>query len=124
MSLAMGRASSGSGFRRRTVRVRSRSSATGRASSAAWRPRARVSHARANQLSSAQRRRATFRDKAKVETAVQIAERWILAKLRNQTFFSLADLNSAIRELVEEMNNRPFQKLPGSRRSRFEENER
>jgi len=66
----------------------------------------------------------TPRDKAKVETAVQIAERWILAKLRNQTFFSLADLNSAIRELLEEMNNRPFQKLPGSRRSRFEENER
>ena len=62
------------------------------------------------------------RDKAKVETAVQIAERWILARLRQQTFFSLAELNAAILLLVEEMNERPFQKLSGSRRSRFEEN--
>jgi len=66
----------------------------------------------------------TPRDKAKVETAVQIAERWVLARLRNQTFFSLVEFNRAIAELVEEMNEKPFQKLPGSRRSRFEENER
>ena len=46
------------------------------------------------------------------------------SRLRNQAFFSLADLNHAIAELVEEMNEKPFQKLPGSRRSRFEENER
>jgi transposase len=64
------------------------------------------------------------RDKAKVETAVQVAERWVLARLRNQVFFSLSDLNGAIKVLVEEMNEKPFQKLPGSRRSRFEENER
>lgn len=66
----------------------------------------------------------TPRDKAKVETAVQIAERWILARLRHQAFFSLGELNRAIAVLVEEMNERPFQKLPGSRRSRFEGNER
>ncbi len=64
------------------------------------------------------------RDKAKVETAVQIAERWVLARLRNQVFFALSNLNGAISVLVEEMNEKPFQKLPGSRRSRFEENER
>ncbi len=38
------------------------------------------------------------RDKAKVEVAVQIAERWIAARLRNRRFFSLAELNAAIRE--------------------------
>jgi transposase len=48
------------------------------------------------------------RDKAKVETAVQIAERWILARLRNLEFFSLADLNGAILQLVEEMNTKPL----------------
>jgi len=59
-------------------------------------------------------------DKAKVETAVQIVERWILAKLRHQTFFSLGELNKAIHALLSEMNDKPFQKLPGSRRSQFE----
>lgn len=67
---------------------------------------------------------ATPRDKAKVETGVQIAERWILARLRNQTFFTLADLNAAIRPLLDALNEKPFQKLDGSRRSRFEESER
>jgi transposase len=61
------------------------------------------------------------RDKAKVETGVLIVERWILARLRNRTFFSLAELNAAIAELVIELNNQPFQKLEGSRRSRFRE---
>lgn len=64
------------------------------------------------------------RDKAKVETGVQIVERWILAPLRNHTFFSLAALNREIRRLLEELNDRPFQKLDGSRRSLFESLER
>ena len=64
------------------------------------------------------------RDKAKVETGVQIAERFILAPLRNQTFLSLAELNAAIRERNVALNDKPFQKLSGSRRSRFEDAER
>ena len=60
------------------------------------------------------------RDKAKVEVGVQIVERWILAALRNQTFFSLSELNGAIRSLLERLNDRPFKKLPGSRRLLFE----
>lgn len=60
------------------------------------------------------------RDKAKVEQAVQQVERQILAKLRNRRFFSLKELNDAIKPLLEEMNSRPFQKLPGSRKSQFE----
>jgi len=60
------------------------------------------------------------RDKAKAETGVQIVERWILAKLRNHTFFSLAELNGEIRKLLEKLNNKPFQKLPGCRKSMFE----
>jgi transposase len=59
------------------------------------------------------------RDKAKVETGVQIVERWILARLRDRQFFSLAELNSAIAELLTRLNHEPFQKLDGSRRSRF-----
>ena len=57
------------------------------------------------------------RDKAQVETAVQIVERAILAPLRHQTFTSLAALNDAIREQLEDLNHRPFQKLEGTRRS-------
>jgi transposase len=60
------------------------------------------------------------RDKAKVESGVLVAERWILAALRDQTFFSLADANAAIRERLAWLNQRPFRKLPGSRRSLFE----
>jgi transposase len=60
------------------------------------------------------------RDKAKVEAAVLIAQRWILAALRNRTFFSLAELNEAIAELLERLNARPFKKLDGCRRSVFE----
>jgi transposase len=60
------------------------------------------------------------RDKAKVESGVLGVERQILARLRNRTFFSLAELNAAIKALLVEYNNRPFQKLPGSRRSMFE----
>nr|VFJ68313.1 MAG: Transposase [Candidatus Kentron sp. FW] len=60
------------------------------------------------------------RDKAKVEAGVLVVERWILARLRNQTFFSLLDLNFAIRKLLIQLNDRPFKKLPGSRRHLFE----
>ena len=59
------------------------------------------------------------RDKAKVEGGVLIVERFILARLRNRTFFSLGELNTAIAELLEQLNARPFQKLEGCRRSRF-----
>lgn len=59
------------------------------------------------------------KDKAKVEVGVQIVQRWILAALRNRDFFSLPELNSAIRELLDKLNNRPFKKLSGSRLSRF-----
>lgn len=60
-------------------------------------------------------------DKAKVENAVQLVSRWILARLRKRIFFSVGELNSAIRELLSELNNRPFQKLPGSRLSVFKD---
>ena len=61
------------------------------------------------------------RDKAKAENGVLLVERWILAKLRNHAFFSLDELNREIKRLLQDLNNEPFQKLPGSRRSRFEE---
>lgn len=64
------------------------------------------------------------KDKAKVEAGVLLVERWILACLRHRQFFSLAELNAAIAELLERLNDRPFLKLPGSRRSRFEELDR
>jgi len=60
------------------------------------------------------------KDKAKVEAGVLLAQRWILGCLRNRTFFSLAELNEAIAELLERLNTRPFQKLEGCRRSAFE----
>ena len=60
------------------------------------------------------------KDKAKVETAVQIVERWILAKLRNHTFFSLGQLNESIRTPLEKLNTTSFQKLQGTRKSLFE----
>ena len=46
------------------------------------------------------------RDKAKVEVAVQVVERWILARIRNETFFSLAELNTRIAEWLKELNAR------------------
>jgi transposase len=64
------------------------------------------------------------KDKAKVEGGVLIAQRWILACLRNRRFFSLEELNAAIRELLERLNTRPFQKLEGNRRSAFEKLDR
>lgn len=61
------------------------------------------------------------KDKAKVEGHVLIVERWILFRLRKRLFTSLGELNDAIRKLLVDLNNRPFQKLPGSRTSTFEQ---
>lgn len=61
------------------------------------------------------------RDKAKVEVAVQIVERWILARLRDRTFFSLAELNTAIGELLAQLNARPFKRRDGCRQSLFKD---
>jgi transposase len=60
------------------------------------------------------------KDKSKAEVGVQIVERWIMARLRKQTFFCLADANAAIRVLLTDLNSRPFKKLPGSRKEAFE----
>lgn len=64
------------------------------------------------------------RDKPKVEVGVQVVERWILARLRHQRFFSLTEINSAIAALLIELNARAFKKLPGSRASAFNDIER
>jgi transposase len=64
------------------------------------------------------------KDKAKVENSVLIAERWIMASLRNRTFYSLDELHEAVMEKLEALNNRPFQKMAGSRRSVFLEEEK
>ena len=60
------------------------------------------------------------RDKAKVENGVLICQRRILGALRDAVFFSLADLNAAIRKIVDEINNEPFQKREGTRNQLFE----
>lgn len=59
------------------------------------------------------------RDKAKVEVGVQVVERWILAALRRSKFFSLHELNAAIAQLRAKLNDRPFRKRDGCRRSLF-----
>lgn len=64
------------------------------------------------------------KDKAKVEAGVLLAQRWILASLRNRVFFTIEELNAAIAELLETLNTRPFQKLEGCRRSAFEKIDR
>lgn len=60
------------------------------------------------------------RDKPAVEASVLLVQRWILARLRHRQFFSLDELNAAIQELLVVLNDRPFQKLDGCRRSVFE----
>jgi len=60
------------------------------------------------------------RDKAKVEVAVQIATRWIIAKLRNTRFFSLVELNVAIGDCVTALNDRASRHLGASRRTLFD----
>jgi transposase len=64
------------------------------------------------------------KDKAKVEVGVQIVQRWIVARLRNRRFFSLRELNEAIRVLTERLNDRVTRHLGSSRRKLFEEVER
>ena len=61
------------------------------------------------------------KDKAKVEAGVQLVQRWILAALRNRTFFSLDELNEAISGLLSKLNAKPFRKISGSRESLFAE---
>jgi transposase len=64
------------------------------------------------------------KDKAKVEVGVQVAERWILARLRNETFFSLVALNARIAELLEELNSRVMRLYGKSRRDLYDQMER
>ena len=64
------------------------------------------------------------RDKAKVEVGVQVVQRWILARLRNRRFFSLAELNRTIRELVDQLNDRPMRGWGTTRRALFEQLDR
>ena len=59
------------------------------------------------------------KDKPKVEKSVGDLETWVMAALRNITFFSFAELNVAIRKKLAEFSDRPYQKLEGSRRSVF-----
>ena len=59
------------------------------------------------------------RDKAKAEVAVQVVQRWIVAALRKRKFFSLAEVNQAIAELLVRVNQRPFRKREGSRATLF-----
>jgi transposase len=59
------------------------------------------------------------KDKAKVEKGVQFLETWVLARLRNHTFFSLDELNERISELIDELNHQPFQKMDGTRYSLY-----
>lgn len=59
------------------------------------------------------------RDKAKVEVGVQVAQRWIMAGLRNRRFFTLAELNGAIRELLDRLNDKVTRHLGASRRQLF-----
>jgi len=61
------------------------------------------------------------KDKAKAEVAVQIVERWIMARLRHEDFFSLRQLNERISELLVDLNQRQMKKHPGSRLSQFEQ---
>lgn len=61
------------------------------------------------------------KDKAKAEVGVQVVERWIMMRLRKQTFYTLAALNQAIRSLLDDLNRRPFKKRPGSRLTQFQQ---
>jgi transposase len=63
-------------------------------------------------------------DKAKVETGVQVVQRWIVAALRHRQFFNLRELNQAIQELLTKLNQRPFRKRSGCRASLFQELDR
>jgi transposase len=60
------------------------------------------------------------RDKAKVETGVQVVQRWIVAALRHRKLFSVGEANEAIQELLARLNERPFRKREGSRKTLWE----
>ena len=60
----------------------------------------------------------------KINHGVLVVSRWILARLRYHTFYSLEDLNKNIADLLKELNHKPFQKIPGSRHSQFMEFEK
>ena len=64
------------------------------------------------------------KDKAKVEVGVQVVQRWILARLRNQRFFSLAELNQAIRDLTDQLNDRTMRGWGTTRRALYEQLDR
>jgi transposase len=64
------------------------------------------------------------RDKAKVEVGVQVVQRWILARLRHQRFFALAELNAAIRVLLDDLNDRTMRGWGMSRRALYEQLDR
>ena len=64
------------------------------------------------------------KDKPKAEVSVQIAQRWVLAALRHRTFFTLADLNTAIRDRIDVVNARPMKVVGVSRRTLFEQLDR
>jgi transposase len=59
------------------------------------------------------------KDKSKAEGGVLLVERWIMAVLRHETFYTLVQLNQRIKELLVRLNTKPFQKLPGDRLSQF-----
>ncbi|PZX37001.1 transposase [Roseinatronobacter thiooxidans] len=61
------------------------------------------------------------KDKAKAEGGVLLAERWILARLRNHQFFSLAEVNAAIRPLLDRLNDKLSRHLGANRRQIFEQ---
>jgi transposase len=61
------------------------------------------------------------KQKASVERAVGMLSTWITAALRNRQFFSLVELNEAMRQKLDDFNRKPFQKKPGSRESAFAE---
>jgi len=63
------------------------------------------------------------KDKPNAEGTVKIIETWIMAALRNRKFFTFEALNEAIREKLQEFNEKPFQKKKGSRLSAFKEEE-
>jgi transposase len=64
------------------------------------------------------------RDKAKVEQGVQLVQRWVVAALRKRQFFSLAQVNEAVGELIAKLNQRPFRKLPGTRLELYQQLDR
>ncbi len=59
------------------------------------------------------------RDKAKVENGVLVVERWILAALRNRTFFSISEVNDAIGEMLDRLNTRKFKAINSTREQLF-----